>query len=71
LAVRDYLRSSAFAFPRRGVLKAIVTASVCAASLSGTVLLDGCANAADNTAMGYGPDPMLPPAHTTLFPTLT
>jgi glucose/arabinose dehydrogenase len=70
LAVRDYLRSSAFAFPRRGVLKTIVTASVCAVSLICTVLLDGCANAADNTAMGYGPDPTLPPPHTTLIPTL-
>ena len=68
--MRDHYGGRAFCFPHRKALKAIVTATVCVASLSGIVLLDGCASASDNTAMGYGPNPTLPPPQTTLIPTL-
>jgi glucose/arabinose dehydrogenase len=68
--VRDTPRSSAISLRRRGVFKAMMTAGACAVSVSALVLLHGCANASDSTAMGYGPNPTLPPPHTTLIPTL-
>ncbi len=65
-----HLGSFAFCVPGRSALKAIAAATVCAASLSSIALLEGCANASDNTAIGYGPNPTLPPPQTTLIPTL-
>lgn len=41
-----------------------------AAGLCGLVLLASCASAADDGTFGFGPDPTLPPPHSTLFPTL-
>jgi glucose/arabinose dehydrogenase len=40
------------------------------AGLFGLALLTGCATASDDASMGFGPNPALPPPHTTLIPTL-
>ncbi len=58
--IRDYIRVHTFRTPLYSLATVAMIAGV----------LTGCANAASDGSIGFGPSPTLPPPHTTLVPTL-